>query len=137
MSTPPWDEQPDGQPPPPYQPYAAPGSPYSGYPTVPQTNGLAIASLAVSVAGTLVCCGFSGIVGAILGHVSRKQIREQPNQTGAGVALAGIIVGWVSFGLALVGTIAYILLVALAVTADTVDDDEYCYTDTTGQEVCY
>lgn len=133
MSTPPWGEPPDGPPSSPYQPY---GSPYSGYPTVPQTNGLAIASLAVSVAGIFVCCGLSGIVGAILGHVSRKQIREQPNQTGEGMALAGIIVGWVSFALAVVGTIAYVLLIALAVTADTVDD-EYCYTDSTGQEVCY
>jgi|SoiMethySBSTD1v2_1073268.scaffolds.fasta_scaffold779843_2 hypothetical protein len=67
----------------------APGQPY-GQPTYvvsPPTNGLAIASMIVSLVGF-------GPVGAILGHVARKQIRERGEQ-GDGFALAGIIVGWV------------------------------------------
>lgn len=89
------------------------GSPYPGYgygaPVVPAaqpTNGMAIASMVVSLVGlvTLVCYGFGGligIVGAILGHVARRQIRERGN-AGAGMALAGVIIGWVTTVLALV-----------------------------------
>jgi Domain of unknown function (DUF4190) len=73
----------------PPQPGYAPGQPY-GQPTyvVSQpTNGLAIAAMIVSLVGF-------GPVGAIMGHIARKQIRER-NEQGDGFALAGIIVGWV------------------------------------------
>ena len=76
----------------PPQPGYAPGQPY-GQPTyvVSQpTNGLAIASMIVSILGF-------GPVGAIMGHIARKQIRERGEQ-GDGFALAGIIVGWVITG---------------------------------------
>jgi Domain of unknown function (DUF4190) len=52
------------------------------------TNGLAIASLIVSILGF-------GPVGAIMGHIARRQIKER-NEQGDGLALAGIIVGWVT-----------------------------------------
>jgi hypothetical protein len=39
-----------------------------------------------------------GPVGAILGHVSKRQIRER-GQQGEGMATAGIIVGWISTAL--------------------------------------
>lgn len=147
MSTPPWGHEPESgestPPPPPspgqydppaapYQPYAV-GSPYGGYQTVPQTNGLAIASLVVSIAGLVVCCGLPGVVGAIMGHVARKQIKEQPNQTGEGMALAGIIVGWASFGLIVIGTILWVVLVIVGVVAGSSTD---CYYDSDGDYVC-
>jgi hypothetical protein len=88
----------------------APASPGYGYgvpvPAAAQTNGLAIASLVVALASILLC-GFPAIVGAILGHVARRQIRER-GQAGDGMALAGIIVGWIVFTLAVIGTIAYV-----------------------------
>lgn len=56
-----------------------------------RTNGLAIASLVVSLCGLLFC--LSAPVGAVLGHVARGQIRER-GENGDGLALAGIIVGW-------------------------------------------
>jgi hypothetical protein len=71
-------------------PYPGPG--YPGYPPPAPTNGLAIASLVCSLAGLAV--GISAPVGAILGHVARRQIRERGEQ-GDGMALAGIIVGWI------------------------------------------
>ena len=33
-------------------------------------------------------------LGAILGHVARSQIHNDPNLTGGGMALAGVIIGW-------------------------------------------
>lgn len=141
MTTPSWGDQPPeptnpyGAPQPsPYQPYGGAGSPYSGYPTVPRTNGLSIASLAVSIGGIPLCCGMSGVVGAILGHVSRGQIRDNPNQAGDGMALAGIIIGWVSFGLFLASAVAYIAFIAILASSA---DDEHCYTDSYGEEFCY
>jgi hypothetical protein len=88
----------------PPQAYPAPGYP-SAYPNygynTPQTtqsaNGLAIASLICSIAG-VVTCGVTSLVGAILGHIARRQIAQQ-QQSGAGLALAGIITGWVVTGL--------------------------------------
>jgi hypothetical protein len=74
-----------------------PDQPYPyGYPPAPRTNGLAVASLICSVAGVATCV--SAPVGAVLGHVARRQIRER-GEAGDGLALAGIIVGWVLTGL--------------------------------------
>jgi hypothetical protein len=64
---------------------------------------LAIAALVVSCVGVLGLCpyglgGWIGAIGAILGHVGRRQIRER-GEAGAGMALAGIIIGWTTTGL--------------------------------------
>ena len=102
--------------------YPAPGYPPAGYPTpapgygypvAPSNNGMAIASMVVSIVGVLGLCGYGlggyiGIVGAILGHVSRKQIRERGEQ-GDGMALAGIILGWIATGIAVLATIAIVI----------------------------
>lgn len=147
MSTPPWGEQPAEQSPPPpppspygppqppaspYQPYGAPPAPYGSFQPTQQTNGLAIGSLIVSIASVVFCCGLPGIAGAIMGHIARKQIREQ-GQAGDGMALGGIIVGWAAFGLALAGVILYVvLIVVFGVWAESVD----CYYDSDGDYVC-
>lgn len=147
MSTPPWGEEQSAPPPPPgpygqqpgmpYQPYGAGPSPYApgptGYPMTPQTSGLAIASLSVSLASLLLCCGLSGVVGAILGHVARRQIKDDPSQTGEGLALGGIIVGWVGFGLALIGVALWVVLIVLGLAFGSSVD---CTTDTNGYTTC-
>jgi hypothetical protein len=119
------------------QPYAAQvpaqqGYPGYGYttpaaagpmlpPPVPGTNGLAIAALVCSLAG-LFMCGAPAIVGAILGHVARRQIRERGEQ-GDGLALAGIIVGWSVTGLAIIGVVIYVIFfVWLVSTANSIPD---------------
>ncbi|NGZ99818.1 DUF4190 domain-containing protein [Nocardioides sp. W3-2-3] len=67
---------------------------------------MAIASLVVSIVGLGLCCGGPSIVGAILGHVARKQIRER-GEGGAGLALAGVIVGWIAFAIFVAVAIFY------------------------------
>ena len=100
-------QPPYGQPQPPYgQPQAPYGQPPYGYGyQSPTTNGMAIASLVVSVLSIFGIClcgplGLAGAVGAILGHVARRQIKTR-GENGGGLALAGIIVGWIVFGLTL------------------------------------
>lgn len=106
--------------PPPQLPpsYGAPNYPPPGYqyPHVPPpgTNGLAIGSLVVSLVSAFVCCGALGFVGAIMGHVARGQIRATGEQ-GDGIALAGIIIGWLTTLLLLAGVLVWVGL--LGVTA--------------------
>lgn len=120
-----WD--PTGQPPPtppaPYGPpgyeqpgYAQPGYGQPGYgqPGYGQpvyvarpTNSLAIAALVCSLAGLLVVV--SAPVGAVLGHMARKQI-AQTGEQGDGMALAAIIVGWVLTGLFVCACVGYLAL---------------------------
>jgi hypothetical protein len=108
---PPSDDQP-AYPYPQYPPpqYYAPAYPYAR----PEYDGLAIASLVVSCAAAIGLCtygigGVLGIVGAILGHVSRARLKHN-GRLGGGLALAGIIVGWV---LAAISAAIVVLIFAL------------------------
>lgn len=88
-----------------------------GYRPPRPTNGMSIAAMVVSLVGLAGIC-FYGVVsffvcpvGAILGHISRNKIKKSGEQ-GAGMALAGIIIGWVGFGLSLLtigGIVAFII----------------------------
>ena len=97
-------------PPQPYSPYQPPS--YLNYPQRPRPNGLAIASLVCSCCGVL-CWGFTSILGIIFGFVAKSQIRRsQGQQTGNGLATAGIIVGFVVVGLAVAAIVVDIVLTA-------------------------
>jgi len=85
-------------------------SPGSGYP-VTGTNGLAIAALVCGLA-QLVLGILTGIPAIILGHLARKQIRRTGEQ-GAGMALAGLILGYVGVAL----TIVFIIAIVAAVNS--------------------
>ena len=127
--------QPDPYPPPyaapyqpgyPYQPVAYPygyADPYGypGYPAARPTDGIAIASLVVSCVSVLGLCGYGiggllGIVGAILGHVARGRIRRT-GADGDGMALAGIIVGWVATALGILIVAFFVVFLFLIGTA--------------------
>jgi len=77
-------------------PLQSPASPPMGYPFVPQnqkTNGLAIASL---VLGIVWVGGVGALLAIIFGFIGRKKIAESNGQqTGGGLALAGIILGFI------------------------------------------
>ena len=113
-----------GPPVPPGSP--APGYPpaygYGGYATPAQqggTNGLSVAAMVVSIVGALglICYGGGavlGIVGAIMGHIARKQIRTT-GEGGGGMATAGIIIGWIVTGLGVVIVALVVVFVLWAV----------------------
>jgi hypothetical protein len=88
-----------------------PGQPGYGYPyAAPKTNGLAIAALVVSLV-SLVSCPLIGLAGAIMGHIARRQVAERRDE-GAGMALAGIIVGWIGLAIGILIVVFYIVLFA-------------------------
>jgi len=62
-------------------------------PPTPPTNGMAIASLITSLLGLYP-------VGLILGYMAKRQIDESGGAMGGrGLAMAGIIIGWIGIGL--------------------------------------
>ncbi|WP_262286970.1 DUF4190 domain-containing protein [Micromonospora sp. MA102] len=118
--------------PPPGNPYAAPGYPpagdpyavagyppaaYPGYaPPSSKTNTLAIVALVLSLVGFTSC--ITAPVGAIMGHVARKQIRQTGEQ-GEGMAKAAIIVGWILTALLVLLIIFYVVMIVIAINSDS------------------
>jgi Domain of unknown function (DUF4190) len=92
----------------PQQPYPPYQGPYPAYPPVASTNGLAIASLVCGV-GTFVI-GLSFIPAIICGHIARRQIRRTGEQ-GGGLALAGLILGYVGGALFIVLILVFVAVV--------------------------
>lgn len=90
------------QPPPhPHQPAYQPPPPYYGYPPPPRgTNTMAILALVFAFV--------FAPAAIILGHVARKQIR-QTGEEGDGLALAGLVMGYVFTGLTLLFCVGYVV----------------------------
>ena len=68
-----------------------------------QTDGGAVASMVLGIASIVLCLSFlAGIPAIILGHISRSRIRKSMGRLqGEGMALAGLIMGYVSLPLVL------------------------------------
>ena len=67
--------------------------------TTPTTNELAVISLVMSLLGFLVPI-VPQIGGIICGHIARSEIRRSGGtQTGSGIALAGLIISYVSISI--------------------------------------
>ena len=100
--------------PPPGQPYYPPYQPpqaYQPYPLVRPTNGLAIAALVCGIAAF--ATGITCIPAIICGHMARGQIRRTGEQ-GDGLAVAGLILGYVSIVLFVVAVAAIVLVASKA-----------------------
>jgi hypothetical protein len=88
-----------------YDPYNQggyqPANYYGGPPGPPtyqaKTNGLAIAAMILGILGFFTC-GVTSVLALILGHVASGQIKRT-GENGQGMALAGIILGWILTGL--------------------------------------
>ena len=87
-----------------------PGTRTTGTAPVARTNALAIASLACGLA-QFVFGPMATIPAIILGHVARSQIKRTGEQ-GAGLALAGLMLGWTVVILAVI-----VIVVGLAIAA--------------------
>jgi hypothetical protein len=69
-----------------------------------KTSGLALASVICS-AGSFILIPFGFIPGIICGHMARKRLAHEPLLGGAGLAKAGLILGYVALGLYLAGAL--------------------------------
>lgn len=80
---------------------------YGGYPAAPKTNTLAVVSLISSIAGVLIIYFIGSIVGIVTGHISLSQLKTS-GEGGRGLAIAGLIVGYVGLALTIIATIVFI-----------------------------
>src|SRR5262249_15402895 len=96
--------------------------PYPQYPPR-RTNGLAITALILGLVPILFwpLALFLGIAAVITGHIARRQVRratsEGRDEQGAGMALGGLILGYVWIVLSILGTIALVLFLTLGLPA--------------------
>jgi type IV pilus assembly protein PilA len=67
------------------------------YSAQPQTDGKATTSLVLGILSLLCASILAGIPAVILGHISRSSIKRSAGRlTGSGMALAGLIMGYIS-----------------------------------------
>ena len=97
------------------QPY--PQQPYGGVASRP-TNSLAIVSLISGICGWTVLPFLGSIVAVITGHMAKRQIAIT-GEEGSGMAMAGLVLGYISVGLLVIGIVLFILVVGLAATTST------------------
>jgi hypothetical protein len=92
----PYGGQPYGGP-----PYGGP-PPYGAYPgpMAPATSGWAIASLATGIASYVIVPFIGAIAAVIFGHIALNEIKNaQGRVEGRGMAIAGLVLGYVHFAL--------------------------------------
>ena len=103
------------QPPPVPMPMPPPMAPY-GYMPVAQpqrTNSLAVGSLICGI-GQLFVWTPASIAAVIMGHAARRQIRQN-GESGDGMAVAGLVLGWIGIAL----TLLFVFIIVVAVAAGT------------------
>jgi hypothetical protein len=87
--------------------YPAYGYPPYGYPPAPQrTSGLAVASL---VLGLVWIYWIGSILAVIFGHIALAEIKRDPRVGGRGLAIAGVVLGYIGLG------VLVLVIVAIAV----------------------
>lgn len=81
-----------------------------------KTAGIAVASLVLGILG-LICIGpFAAIPAVICGHIAKSKIKEAAGALqGEGLALAGLILGYVSIGLMVVLIPFYAMMGSIAI----------------------
>jgi hypothetical protein len=73
------------------------------------TNGFAVAALVLGIA--VLCTGvFGGILAVVFGNLALARIDEsQGMQKGRGMAITGIVIGWIGIGLTAVAAAAWLV----------------------------
>lgn len=90
------------------------GAPLTADAAVPKNNGFAIASVVLGAVGIMLSwflLAIPSILAVIFGHIARGQIkRSAGTQDGAGMALGGLIMGYLIVALVPIGIIAAIAI---------------------------
>ena len=99
--------------------YAQPGAPAYApqYGYGARTNPLAIVSLVLSLVAVFIW--FLGSLGAVIcGHIALSQIKRT-GEGGRGLALAGVIIGYIGLGFAVLTGVIYAIIIAAAVSSNS------------------
>ena len=79
---------------------------------VKRTEGTAIASLVLGIAGFVVCPLILHILAIVFGNQAKRKIQANPSLEGESMAKAGVILGWI--GLGITAIVGIIIIAALA-----------------------
>ncbi|MGB1816048.1 MAG: DUF4190 domain-containing protein [Rubripirellula sp.] len=79
-------------------------------------QGMAVASLVTGILSLTICGLFTAIPAIICGHIGVKQA-DRGEASGRSMAMAGMIMGYVSLALYLLAIIAYVVVVVVIVGA--------------------
>lgn len=75
-----------------------------------QTNALAVVSLVCGILGWTLLPFLGSLIAIVCGHMARSEIRRsQGMQEGDGMAVAGLVMGYLAIGLSLLALAAIIL----------------------------
>jgi hypothetical protein len=84
---------------------------YQQPPVVSETSGWAIFSLISGILGWLGVFGLGGLIAVIAGHIAKSQIRSSSGRVGGeGLATAGLVLGYLNIGLAVLGACLLLLV---------------------------
>lgn len=91
--------------------------PAGAYASAGETSGKAIASLVLGIGGFVIFPVVLSILAIVFGRSAKREIAERPGLGGAGLATAGIVLGWVGLALVALAVLLFILLVVVASTS--------------------
>jgi hypothetical protein len=83
------------------------------------TNGNAIASLVLGIAGLIFIPLIPSVIAIVLGNKAKEEIAREPGVGGDGYATAGVVLGWIGVGLCVLGLLALMLLIVAAGAVST------------------
>ena len=96
---------------------AADPVPAGQFARVPDTNGLAVASL---LFGIFWLGGIGSLAALVLGYRARREIRNSAGgQRGSSLATIGIVLGWIGIAMLVIAAIAAFVLLAATATTGT------------------
>lgn len=88
--------------------------PVAGVPTDP----VAVCSLVFGFLGLPICFPLFSIPAIICGHIARRRARQQVMASGnSGLALAGLIMGYLGFSIMVVFLVVYVGMIAIALSS--------------------
>lgn len=84
----------------------------------PRTSSLAVVSLIFGILAYVFLPGLGALIAVVCGHSARSEIRRAPPGSidGDGMAVAGLILGWIQIGMMIVA-IGIIVLLAIGALA--------------------
>jgi hypothetical protein len=75
-----------------------------------RTSSLAVVSLVAGLLGWTLAPWIGSIVAIVTGHMARSEIRRDPEGVeGDGLAIAGLVLGWLMIGLSVLTILAVVL----------------------------
>jgi hypothetical protein len=99
-------------------PPPAPGTPLPPSVAYPRhTNGYAIAAMVLGIAGFVAIPLLGHILAVVFGYIGKGQIdRSSGAEEGRGMAIAGLVLGWIGIALSILAIIAIIIVAAVVST---------------------